>query len=65
MWLSGRTNWYLQFFLISVLNAADASLSNKRIVGLTLPDAMSWAHKITYALMIELSVLFFIGSASM
>ncbi len=39
-WLSGGTSWIKHFFLIPALNSSDALLSNKCVVGFTVPLAV-------------------------
>ena len=61
-WLSliGSCN----FSWFSFLNSAEALLSKICVLGFTVLDAVSCVHNVWYALIIDCSDLFFIGSAS-
>ena len=56
LWLSGGTNCILQFFLISFLNASDASLSNTCVFGRTDFDAVILADRTSRSGGAELAV---------
>ncbi len=65
LWLSGGTNWIVQFFCISFSYSSDALLPIICVVGFTIPNAVRWVHSAWYAFMISPADLFFIGSVSM
>jgi hypothetical protein len=65
LWVVGGTNCSLQFFYISCLNFSKALSSNLCILGLTVFEAVICSHRMRYALIIESSVLVFIGLATM
>ena len=53
----------MQFFWISFLNFAGASLSRMCVVGFTVLDAVILVQSAMYALITDPAVLFFIGLA--
>ena len=64
LWLSGGTNWIVQFFCNFFLYSSDTSFSIIRVIGFTVLDAVRRVHSARYAFIISPADLFFIGSLS-
>ncbi len=65
LWLSGGTNWIVQFFCIYFLYSSDALLSITCVARFTVSNAMRRVYSARYAFIISPADLYFNGSVSM